>query len=130
MANVQMELELLEIPRSGFSNHRLKMTRALSDQVLRDFRSREHRYFKACKDYDDCDGHTRGSSRIGVGSIVLIHVPQPVGHCGNFTAHGRNFTRFSRHFPIIRTCILCAKKMIAGDGVTSQGQSTRFRDSG
>ena len=40
MANVQMELELLEIPRSGFSNHRLKMTRALSDQVLRDFRSR------------------------------------------------------------------------------------------
>ena len=82
MANVQVELELLEIPRSGFSNHRLKMTRALSDQVLRDFRSKEHRYFEACKDYDDCDGHTRGSSRIGVGSIVLIHVPQPVGQGG------------------------------------------------
>ena len=65
-----------------FSNHRLKMTRALSDQVLRDFRSKEHRYFEACKDYDDCDGHTRGSSRIGVGSIVLIHVPQPVGQGG------------------------------------------------
>ena len=96
--DVQNEIGTVEDSKIWIHNHRLKMTRALSDQVMNDYRFKEHRYFKACKDYDECDGK-RGSSRIGVGSIVLIHTPQPVGNCGKLYSAWKGFYKVLKQFP-------------------------------
>ena len=74
------------------------MTRALADGATHDHWLKYHRFFKGCKDYDESD-IKRGSSRIGVGSIVLIHTPQPVGNCGKLYSAWKGFYKVLRQFP-------------------------------
>ena len=79
-------------------NHRLKMTRALADQVTQDYKSKEKRYWKACEDYENNNGGRRRSSVIDVGSIVLIKSPQPVGVCGKLYSSWKGYYKVVRGF--------------------------------
>ena len=74
------------------------MTRALAEQVTNDYRKKEQRYFKACKDYEECNSKRR-SSGIGVGSTVLIHSPQPVGVCGKLYSAWKGYYKVLKEFP-------------------------------
>ena len=94
----QSEIGNNEDSKMWIHNHRLKMTRALADQVMDDYRKKEQRYFKACKDYDECDSNRR-SSEIGVGSTVLIHTPQPVGVCGKLYSAWKGYYKILKKFP-------------------------------
>ena len=74
------------------------MTRALADQVTRDYKSKEERYFKACEDYENNYASRRRSSVIDVGSIVLIKSPQPVGVCGKLYSSWKGYYKVVRGF--------------------------------
>ena len=74
------------------------MTRALADGATHDHWLKYHRFFKGCKDYDESD-IKRGSSRIGVGSTVLIHTPQPVGVCGKLYSAWKGYYKVLKEFP-------------------------------
>ena len=74
------------------------MTRALADQVMQDYKSKEERYWKACEDYGNNNGSRRRSSVIDVGSIVLIKSPQPVGVCGKLYSSWKGYYKVVRGF--------------------------------
>ena len=95
---VRNEIGDIEDSKMWIHNHRLKMTRALADQVMNDYRKKEQRYFKACKDYEECNSKRR-SSGIGVGSTVLIHTPQPVGVCGKLYSAWKGYYKVLKEFP-------------------------------
>ena len=96
--DVQELVGTVEDSKIWIKNHRLKMTRALADQVMDDYRKKEQRYFKACKDYEECNSKRR-SSGIGVGSTVLIHTPQPVGVCGKLYSAWKGYYKVLKEFP-------------------------------
>ena len=87
-----------EDSKNWIKNHRLKMTRALAEQVTNDYRKKEQRYFKACENYEECDSKRR-SSTLAVGSKVLVHTPQPVGVCGKLYSSWKGFFKVVRRFP-------------------------------
>ena len=94
---IQEEIGTEDDSKIWIQNHRLKMTRALADQVMTDYRNKEKRYFKACEDYDECDGKRR-SSVIDVGSTVLVHTPQPVGVCGKLYSSWKGYFKVLKGF--------------------------------
>ena len=92
------EVGTVEDSKIWIQNHRLKMTRALADQVTRDYKSKERRYFKACEDYENTCASRRRSSVIDVGSLVLIKTPQPVGVCGKLYSSWNGYYKIVRGF--------------------------------
>ena len=98
--------------------HGLKMTRALADGATHDHWLKYHRFFKGCKDYDESD-IKRGSSRIGVGSTVLVHISYPVDSCGNPMQGWTDFDRILKFFRQIRTHKWCVVEMMDVIGETS-----------
>ena len=96
--DVQELVGTVEDSKIWIKNHRLKMTRALADQVAQDYKSKEDRYWKACEDYGNNNGSRRRSSVIDVGSIVLIKSPQPVGVCGKLYSSWKGYYKVVRGF--------------------------------
>ena len=96
--DIREKVGTVEDSKIWIQNHRLKMTRALADQVTRDYKSKEERYFKACEDYENNYASRRRSSVIDVGSMVLIKSPQPVGVCGKLYSSWKGYYKVVRGF--------------------------------
>ena len=96
--DIQEKVGTVEDSKIWIQNHRLKMTRALADQVTQDYKSKEERYWKACEDYENNNGSRRRSSVIDVGSSVLIKSPQPVGVCGKLYSSWKGYYKVVRGF--------------------------------
>ena len=96
--DIQEKVATVDDSKIWIQNHRLKMTRALADQVTRDYKSKEDRYFKACEDYENNNVGRRRSSVIDVGSTVLIKSPQPVGVCGKLYSSWKGYYKVVRGF--------------------------------
>ena len=97
-SDIQEKVATDEDSKIWIKNHRLKMTRALADQVTRDYKSKEKRYFKACEDYENNNASRRRSSVIDVGSTVLVKSPQPVGVCGKLYSSWKGYYKVVRGF--------------------------------
>ena len=98
-SDIQEEVGTVEDSKIWIQNHRLKMTRALADQVTRDYKSKEKRYFKACEDYENNNASRRRSLVIDVGSTVLVKSPQPVG------VSAKLFSSWKGYFKVVRSFV-------------------------
>ena len=96
--DIQEEVATVDDSKIWIKNHRLKMTRALADQVTRDYKSKEERYFKACEDFGNNNAGRRRSFFIDVGSTVLVKTPQPVGVCGKLFSSWKGYFKVVRSF--------------------------------
>ena len=94
---IKEEIGTEEDSKNWIKNHRLRMTRALAEQVTNDYRKKEQRYFKACENYEECDSKRR-SSTLAVGSKVLVHTPQPVGVCGKLYSSWKGYFKIVKRF--------------------------------
>ena len=96
--DIQEKVATVDDSKIWIQNHRLKMTRALAEQVMHDYVSKEERYYKACEDYENNYASRRRSNVIDVGSTVLVKSPQPVGVCGKLYSSWKGYYKVVRGF--------------------------------
>ena len=96
--DIQEKVATVDDSKIWIQNHRLKMTRALAEQVMHDYVSKEERYYTACEDYGNNYASRRRSNVIDVGSTVLVKSPQPVGVCGKLYSSWKGYCKVVRGF--------------------------------
>ena len=128
--DIQEKVATVDDSKIWIQNHRLKMTRALAEQVMHDYVSKEERYYKACEDYENNYASRRRSNVIDVGSTVLVKSPQPVGVCGKLYSSWKGYYKVVRGFVDDPNVYLACSEIDSNKTKSAQECDTRCRRTG